>query len=584
MNRRELLIAGILALGIFLLLVPFARMGVDPHHDGAMLKPAMDVLSGQVLFRDTFSQYGALTTYLHAAVLWLWPTLFALKLFTAASYGLSAFFLYLAWREFLPRNLAVLSCAVLFFFLPSYEKQVWGVDFTLLPWSSAMALLFQAIGLLALMRIVSCRRTEFWAGVLGACCGAICWCRLPVGVTTTGGVFVIGFCLLLTGWRPSDTSLKKAAALGLLGFLSINLIMLASVVIPGATEEWWYQNFVWPGKWAGGSAGASPIKMGLFFRPLQEILWLLLGSGLIAALSLLRQFPSRISPWIVWGLLALLGGIIAFHGKTLWLLLSARQGSWALLVPLAVAALALVDTVRCFARRNAPPRAELHVTAAAAGYALASLAQYFPIADPWHAFWALGPGFGIAILAFWRTAGIRAGIAALVLMLLMGPAWLDKWDSASAMLNRTWVDLREPAVLTGMRSNERDARLYAAISAAIKRAQVVRPHIPIVLIGRNALWLCFSSNLENPTPLNVTWPGLITPKTEAQRWAYIQKFRPLVVADNVNWELIDDFYRRDHYAPLLYFHDFALEIGAPQELLQAAGVPAGGIPLPTVKP
>lgn len=34
---------------------PFARLDVDAHHDGAMLKPALDVLAGQVLFRDTFS-------------------------------------------------------------------------------------------------------------------------------------------------------------------------------------------------------------------------------------------------------------------------------------------------------------------------------------------------------------------------------------------------------------------------------------------------------------------------------------------------------------------------------------------------
>src|SRR5436309_682817 len=41
---------------------PFARIGIDSHHDSIMLKPALDVLSGQALFRQSFTQYGALTS------------------------------------------------------------------------------------------------------------------------------------------------------------------------------------------------------------------------------------------------------------------------------------------------------------------------------------------------------------------------------------------------------------------------------------------------------------------------------------------------------------------------------------------
>ena len=46
MNRRDILTASLLAAGLTAILVPFARIGVDPHHDGVMLKPALDVLSG----------------------------------------------------------------------------------------------------------------------------------------------------------------------------------------------------------------------------------------------------------------------------------------------------------------------------------------------------------------------------------------------------------------------------------------------------------------------------------------------------------------------------------------------------------
>ena len=63
------------SIGLFLTILfvagYFAQMDPDWHHDGILFKPAIDVASGLSLFRDTFSQYGALTTYLHATALHL---------------------------------------------------------------------------------------------------------------------------------------------------------------------------------------------------------------------------------------------------------------------------------------------------------------------------------------------------------------------------------------------------------------------------------------------------------------------------------------------------------------------------------
>ena len=121
MNRSDAWIGGLLAAGFMAVLLPFARLVVDLHHDGIMLKPALDVLSGQTLFRDTFMQYGALSCYLQALALWLHPTLLALKLQAVAAYGVSLFFLYGAWRQILPRSLAILSCGLLVLFFPKGE-------------------------------------------------------------------------------------------------------------------------------------------------------------------------------------------------------------------------------------------------------------------------------------------------------------------------------------------------------------------------------------------------------------------------------------------------------------------------------
>src|SRR3954469_15971490 len=107
MTWRDSIYAALLAAGLAMVLVPLAHLGIDPHHDGIMLKPALDVLSGQVLFRDSFMQYGALTCYLQALALWFSPTLLSIRLLAAAAYVVTLLFLYSAWRMILPRSLAV---------------------------------------------------------------------------------------------------------------------------------------------------------------------------------------------------------------------------------------------------------------------------------------------------------------------------------------------------------------------------------------------------------------------------------------------------------------------------------------------
>ena len=106
-----------------ILLYPFASRGVDFHHDGIMLKPAMDVLTGQTLFRDTFTQYGALTTYLHVLALKISPTLFAIRLETVVVYSVAVFFLVAAWQMFLPKVLTIVAYSLFLVFIPFYDSR-----------------------------------------------------------------------------------------------------------------------------------------------------------------------------------------------------------------------------------------------------------------------------------------------------------------------------------------------------------------------------------------------------------------------------------------------------------------------------
>jgi hypothetical protein len=111
------------------ILYPMAIRGVDPHHDGLVLKAAWDVASGQTLFRDTFTQYGPLSTWIQAGALAVFAkSLLTLRLLTVFAAACAAGLLFRLWSHFLTRGWAWLAWALWILLAPEYSKY-----WTLLP-------------------------------------------------------------------------------------------------------------------------------------------------------------------------------------------------------------------------------------------------------------------------------------------------------------------------------------------------------------------------------------------------------------------------------------------------------------------
>ena len=116
----------------------FARMDPDWHHDGILFKPAVDVASGLSLFRETFSQYGALTTYLQAAALKIFGKhLVVIRYESVLFLGLIGIVFFAIFRRLVPDLVAVLSVLVWLFMAPYFVM-------TFLPWSSIFSLFFSS--------------------------------------------------------------------------------------------------------------------------------------------------------------------------------------------------------------------------------------------------------------------------------------------------------------------------------------------------------------------------------------------------------------------------------------------------------
>ena len=189
------------AVSTFILFYPFASIGVDFHHDGVILKPAFDVSTGQVLFRDSFTQYGALNTYLHALCLQILPGLLSIRLFTVFAYSVTVFFLFSCWLLISPRSVAGLGLLLFWLMAPFYDKR-----WLLLPWPSVVALVFQSMSAYFLFKTILNRKNYIWPTLLGLCIGFTFWARpITVGV---GLVFsVLAFFVFINFIKKENKSI-----------------------------------------------------------------------------------------------------------------------------------------------------------------------------------------------------------------------------------------------------------------------------------------------------------------------------------------------------------------------------------------
>ena len=546
------------------------------HHDGIMLKPALDVLSGQVLFRDTFTQYGALTCYLQVAALWIQPSLFFLKLQTVAAYAVTLFFLYASWRLILPRSLTLLSSGLFMLFIPGCEKSWINEFWILVPWSSVFAMMFQSIGLYALFRIIRAEQPGRWGLVLGMASAGVFWCRQPVGVIMIGCLVVIGLALHWTGWVPSNHSKRSIIVRVAGGFVAVHALLLGSVVVSGALPEWWYQNYVWPSKWARVSmSGKWSDFIAYYVDPGAGAVLLVLLLA-IAAPRLVRKFRPDFSSRGVLVLRLGFLGLFLWQYKRVWSAFALREGGWTALFPLIIFVQALISIGRAFDSRGPPRSTEYYLIAALAALSLGSLLQFYPVADPWHILWSLAPAFGLVVFAIWRWVGGPASVVAVIFMAVLLPAVWTRAQSARQCLSQPLVTLDQPAILRGMKVLPVQARSIGQIMDTLAQVLRYRPDIPCALIGQDAMYLCFARNHANPSPYFVTWVALAETEENKKRWDYILRVRPLMFLHKADWAAVNDFYRRAHYVPLVYVAENALEIAVPQELAEAMGRSAYG--------
>ncbi len=193
----------------------FAIIDFDAHHTGLMYKTALDVARGGVIFRDTFTQYGALTSLLQALFIRILgeqvtSILFATAFFYAASHTV----FYFLSRRFFGKGISLAATFCALMLAPFYT-------WTFHPWSSVFSLFFLLLTLY--VALIATKRKSvvatFFVGVLSM---LSFWCRQPVGIVTALAALL---CLSFFAWREEKKSAARRRYLLLLIPLLLGLLV-----------------------------------------------------------------------------------------------------------------------------------------------------------------------------------------------------------------------------------------------------------------------------------------------------------------------------------------------------------------------
>lgn len=380
-KKADVCFCALAAVLTFAVTLYFGLYGCDPHHDGVMFEAALKVAHGAVLFRDTFTQYGALAVWYDALFIKLFGDSMA-SIQIAAAVGMAGcgVLLYTVSKKLMGHGMALLTALL----APALSYMYF---WHLHPWSSIPALFFQLLACELVMQYK--QKGGWWRLALAGLCAALCaWCRLPVGLL----MFIAGAAALVL-----VQLIRRQAAKAFLCELAVYAagfaVQLAVLVLPmlqnGTLDAWHGMVIVGTSSFAAetNTAGAST---GFLVR----LVWSLAGAWI------------KRNPLIDW----------------IWLALPAAVGLCLLRIGVPV----LAAYAKSFTGPKVPSCPQKDVLAVVlCVYAAAGWAQYYPVSDYRHWYWSALPmlpvlGYELCGLAQKRFAKPQRAAALALAVLLAG--------------------------------------------------------------------------------------------------------------------------------------------------------------------
>jgi hypothetical protein len=244
-KKTSIWYALIIAFVFFFVALYFASLGVDVHHQGFVFHAAMRLSEGNILFKEIYYHYGALTALLHC---------FALKIFGVRLYSLniltSIFYFFIVLNfinilgRFVKHSFALLFSIVWLAFAPFF------VD-TFLPWSSVFSLFFLLQSLNFTLLYID-KNKLFYLFLSGISTALCFWARQSVGPLIFAAQIIsisaVGYLIN----REAIYQVIKRNLIFIWGFFIMSLPFFFWIKMENALSDWWLQNMSGQGEWAFG--------------------------------------------------------------------------------------------------------------------------------------------------------------------------------------------------------------------------------------------------------------------------------------------------------------------------------------------
>ena len=200
----------------------FVPMGVDLHHDGVILIPALRVASGEMVFRDVYCQYGLLSPLLQGFAAWIGGgELLFIKYFSVLFYAGIAVLLDLIWAPLLSARWRNAILLLYFGLMPD-------TIVTFHAWSSIFALFFSLFSLWTMFKHLSGK--GWWSLFLcGIFAGLTFLSRHPVGVVTAVAMVSTLFVEVMLKFPAKERIIKFLKSSFV--FCSATLLIVAAAAI-----------------------------------------------------------------------------------------------------------------------------------------------------------------------------------------------------------------------------------------------------------------------------------------------------------------------------------------------------------------
>lgn len=231
-KKTDVILLVVLGIVTFSVTMLFALYGVDSHHDGIMLKTAMDVANGKVLYKESFSQYGYLVTLIQAVFVKVFGAhLWAVHLSTVVMYTISYCVVFLITKRYMNSVCAFFVCLSILVVAPFYT---W--DF--LPWSNVFGLCFLVCCLYSSLRFMKTRKRRY-VSFMAIWAAFAFWSKLPIGAVIYLALFLL-FVIFLVSKRYMHVW-KKYISLFLISTMIVFAVFLIILFCQGALRDWWVQ-------------------------------------------------------------------------------------------------------------------------------------------------------------------------------------------------------------------------------------------------------------------------------------------------------------------------------------------------------